>query len=80
MVTVIDRKENRVLYSASISCERTLEILDELDKMPALYGVYQDGEGYMPYDHYQKLDEYMFEPVSVTAECHGVRFSPHYMD
>ena len=40
------------------------EILDELDKMPALYGVYQDGEGYMSCDHYQKLDEFMFEPVS----------------
>ena len=61
--TVYDREAGRILYSAEIPPEKALEVLDWLDGYPAIYDCYQDDQGYMTAEMWEKADRYAPSPI-----------------
>ena len=58
--SVIDARENRVLYAADIPAGRAVELAELMDGIPAIYDCYQDGWGWMSRAMYEKIDEYVY--------------------
>ena len=61
--TVYDREADRILYSAEIPPQTAVEVLDWLDGFPAIYDCYQDNQGYMTAEMWEKADRYAPSPV-----------------
>ena len=61
---VYDRTEGRMLYSAEIIPETALEVAAWLDGFPeVIYDCYQDDQGYMTAEMWEKADRYAPSPV-----------------
>lgn len=61
--TVYDRETDRVLYSAEIPAETAVEVLTWLDGLPVIYDCYQDNQGYMTAEMWEKADRFAASPV-----------------
>ena len=61
--TVYDRAEDRVVYSAEIPAQTALEVMAWLDGFPAIYDCYQDDQGYMTAEMWEKAERYAPGPV-----------------
>lgn len=60
---VYDRDTDKVLYSAEIPAETVLEVLAWLDGFPVIYDCYQDGQGYMTAEMWERADRYAADPA-----------------
>lgn len=56
---ILDLKENKIIYDASLSLETALSIMKNLDNYDVLYDCYLDGEAYMTASQYNLIDEYI---------------------
>ena len=61
--TVYDREEDRILYRAEIPPDKAIDVLDWLDGFPAIYDCYQDNQGYMTAEMWDKADRYAPSPI-----------------
>ena len=61
--TVYDREADRILYSAEIPPQTAVEVLEWLDGFAAIYDCYQDNQGYMTAEMWEKADRYAPSPV-----------------
>ena len=61
--TVYDREADRILYSAEIPPQTAVEVLEWLDGFAAIYDCYQDNQGYMTAEMWEKVDRYAPSPV-----------------
>ena len=59
---IYDAQEDRVLYRAEIPPEAAERLYDYFETFPAIFDCYMDGWGYMPSDHYARIDEYILDP------------------
>ena len=60
---VYDAAEKRVLHAEEIEPGRAQEIFDILKTFDGLYDCYAEGRGYMPRDCYERIDDYIFDPL-----------------
>ncbi|MCI6858175.1 MAG: Cof-type HAD-IIB family hydrolase [Eubacterium sp.] len=59
---VMDLVEDSVVYENCISWERTLKILDRLEKYDTFYDIYSNGAGWCERRFYDHLDKFNIEP------------------
>ena len=61
--TVYDRETDKVLYSAEIPPETAINVLAWLDGFPVIYDCYQDDQGYMTAEMWEKAERYAPSPI-----------------
>lgn len=59
---VFDRKEDRLLYQAELDRRDALELMKYMDTLPAIYGWYQGGQGFISSFYYEKMEEFAHAP------------------
>ena len=59
---VYDRKEDRLLYQAELKREDALELMKYMDTLPAIYGWYQGGRGFILARYYERMEEFAHAP------------------
>jgi len=57
-----DKATDAALYRAEIPLETTLQILEELNRLPVMPDVYQNGWGWMSQRHYDRAGEFISDP------------------
>ena len=60
---IYDRQQDRILHREEIPAKRALELMEFMDGVDALYDCYQDNAGWMSRRFYEKLEEYVTDPV-----------------
>lgn len=60
--SVIDLKENKIVYRNCIAWDRALALFDILEKYNTFYDVYADGAGWCEGRFYDNLEEFRIEP------------------
>lgn len=59
---VYDLKEQKILYQAELEKEEALELMRYLDTLPAIYGCYQEGRGWIATRFYEQMKDYADAP------------------
>lgn len=59
---VYDTEKKEILYRAELGKEESLQVFRYMDGVPAIYGWYQDGLGWMPRSFYEHLEDYSYAP------------------
>lgn len=60
---IYDRQQDRILHREEIPAKRALELMEFMDGVDALYDCYQDNAGWMSRRFYERLEEYVTDPV-----------------
>lgn len=59
---VYDLDEKKFLYRAELGKEESLQFFRHAEKLPAIYGWYQNGQGWMPRTCYERIADYSYAP------------------
>lgn len=59
---IYDAAEDRVLRRTEIPPEAAERLYDYFETLPAIFDCYLDGWGYMPAEHYARIDKYILDP------------------
>lgn len=59
---VCDMEMNQILYRAELDRQEALDLMDYMDALPAIYGWYQNGQGFIPSRFYDKMEAYAHAP------------------
>ena len=57
-----DLDEKKFLYRAELGKEESLQFFRHTEKLPAIYGWYQNGQGWMPRTCYERIADYSYAP------------------
>lgn len=59
---VFDLKEDRLLYQAELDRTDALELMKYMDTLPAIYGWYQGGQGFISSRYYERMKDFAHAP------------------
>ena len=59
---VFDLKEDRLLYQAELDRKDALELMKYMDTLPAIYGWYQGGQGFISSRYYERMKDFAHAP------------------
>lgn len=59
---VFDLKEQQLLYQAELNRNDALALMEYMDTLPAIYGWYQGGQGFISSVYYKRMAEFAYEP------------------
>ena len=62
---IYDREKGETLRRLEIPLSQAEEVFDALDGLPVVYDCFMGGGAYISRDHYQRLDQYVFNPLSL---------------
>lgn len=59
---VFDLKEQQLLYQAELNKKDALVLMEYMGTLPAIYGWYQGGQGFISTGYYKRMAEFAYEP------------------